>query len=359
MEHKIVVLPGDGIGEEVMEQALRVLAAVSEKSGKRFIIKHGYIGGAAWDKYGKHFPEETKILAQECEAILFGSVGGPVTEQHLDKWKNCEREALLGIRKAFNFNANFRPVKVFPTLADICPLKKEVIQKGLDILFIRELLGDLYFGEHKTFVKDGKRCASDVAEYNEDQIASIAKVAFEAARIRKKKVTSVDKANVLDISKLWRTVVKEVAKNYPDVELNDMLVDNCAMQIIINPSQFDVIVTSNMFGDILSDAGAVLPGSLGLMPSASFNEDGFALYEPIGGSAPDLARLGVANPIAQILSTALMLRYSFKMEQEAQAIENAIEQTLNVGFRTKDIFREGNTLVGTKEISDKIISYLK
>lgn len=221
------------------------------------------------------------------------------------------------------------------------------------------MIGDLYFGEHKSFERDGRRVATDIAEYTEDQVSDIAHSAFKAARLRKKQVTSVDKANVLEVSKLWRTVVHEVAKEYPDVELVDMLVDNCAMQIIRNPSQFDVIVTGNMFGDILSDAAAVLPGSLGLTPSASFSKSGFALYEPSGGSAPDIAGKGVANPIAQILSAAMMLRYSFNLSREASAVENAVESVLQAGLRTRDIYQEGRELVGTKAFSDAVIASIK
>lgn len=358
MEYKIAVLPGDGIGEEVIEQALKVLDYVANKSNVKFHYQHALIGGAAWDKYGRHFPDETKKLCEDSQAILFGSVGGSVKEQHLDKWKNCEKESILGLRKTFNFYANFRPVRVFPALLEISPLKPQILKEGIDILFVRELVGDIYFGEHKTYLEDGERRAIDVANYTEAQIKAIAKVAFEAARKRKNKVTSVDKANVLDISKLWRLVVKEVSKDYPDVVLEDMLVDNCAMQLVLNPSQFDVILTSNMFGDILSDIGAVLPGSLGLMPSASFGLNDFAMYEPIGGSAPDIKGQGIANPIAQILSTALMLRYSFKMENEAKTIELAVEKTLAAGNRTKDISTLSANILDTQEMTDNIIKNL-
>lgn len=356
MEKQIAILAGDGIGPEVMEQALRVLSAVADKFGHTFHTVDALIGGAAYDVHGVHFPEETKQLCEKSDAILFGSVGGPVAELHLDKWKGCEVNALLGIRKAFGFNANFRPVKVFPELIDICPLKKEVVERGIDILFIRELNGDIYFGEKKFFEKDGRRAALDVAEYTEDQVASVANTAFQAAMKRGKHVTSVDKANVLHTSKLWREIVHEVAKDYPEVTLEDMLVDNCAMQLIKDPSQFDVVLTTNMFGDILSDAGAVLPGSLGLLASASINAEGFGLYEPPGGSAQDIAGKGVANPIAQILSVAMMLKFSFSLQEEAEAIENAVSTALAKGARSGDIVQAGETAIGSVAMTDAILA---
>ena len=312
MKAKIAVLPGDGIGEEVMAQALRVIAQVAEQFDIPFEITAGLVGGAAYEKYGTHLPDQTINLCRQSDAILFGSVGGPVSEMHLPKWRNCEANSILSLRKNFKFNVNLRPVKVIPELAELCPLRQEIINRGVDILFVRELLGDCYFGEHKTFKNsEGKRVASDQSIYSEDQVRSVAHAAFKAAQKRRGKLTSVDKANVLDTSKLWREVVHEVAEEYPKVQLEDMLVDNCAMQLIRDPSQFDVVVTTNMFGDILSDAAAVLPGSLGLLASASLNADGFGLFEPPGGSAQDIAGTGKANPIAQILSLALMLRFAF------------------------------------------------
>lgn len=363
MKRHIAVLPGDGIGEEVMEQALRVLDKVSSLYGHQFSTTRGQVGGAAYEKYGSHLPDETKSICQSADAILFGSVGGPVSEMHLDKWKNCEASSILSLRKTFKFFANFRPVKVHKELQEICPLKQQIVERGVDILFVRELLGDCYFGEHKTFKDNGNRVATDLSIYTEDQVNNIAHVAFKAARARKKRVTSVDKANVLDSSKLWRSVVKEVSEHYGDVELVDMLVDNCAMQLIRDPSQFDVILTTNMFGDILSDAAAVLPGSLGLMASASLNADGFGLYEPPGGSAQDIAGTGTANPIAQILSVALMLRFSFQLEAEAQAIESAVEETLKAGYRTRDIYRSesGNSqsLVNCEQMATKVLAAIE
>jgi 3-isopropylmalate dehydrogenase len=358
MQKTIAVLPGDGIGEEVMEQALRVLVAISEQFGHGFNLKHGSVGGAAFEKFGSHFPEETKKLCEESDAILFGSVGGPVADMHLAKWKNCEANSILAIRKAFGFNANFRPVRIYPQLGEISPLRQDLIERGVDILFIRELLGDCYFGTHQTELRNGRRYACDLSEYTEEQIASVARIAFDAARRRKNKVTSVDKANVLDTSKLWRTVVSEIKSEYPDVHLEHMLVDNCAMQIIRDPSQFDVVVTSNMFGDILSDAAAVLPGSLGLLCSASLNPSGFALYEPPGGSAQDIAGQGIANPIAQILSVAMLLRFSFGLNVEANAIEQAVETTLANGYRTRDIYRGKSKLVGSVQMTDEILGNL-
>ena len=356
MKCTIAVLAGDGIGDEVMNEALRVLAVIADKFGHIFQYHPALVGGAAFEKHSQHFPDETRDICRSADAILFGSVGGPLSEMHLPKWKNCEANSILALRRTFQFHANFRPVRVFPALQDISPLRAEIVGQGLDILFVRELVGDIYFGEHKTFLRDGKRVATDVAEYTEEQIQAVAHVAFHAARKRRGRLTSVDKANVLDTSKLWREVVKEVAREYSDVVLNDMFVDNCAAQLMISPAQFDVVLTSNLFGDILSDAGAGLPGSLGLLPSASLNKAGFGLYEPAGVSAPDLAGKGIANPIAQILSAALMLRYSFSLELEANAIEAAVHAALTDGNRTSDLAPRGVRSVSTKEMTDAIIS---
>ena len=294
-------------------------------------------------------------MCRQANAILFGSVGGPINEQHLPKWRGCEAKSLLSLRKAFQFNTNIRPAKVYPALQDICPLKDRIIANGIDVVIFRELLGDLYFGKHETTTVNGLRQAQDQALYDEQQIRAILYPAFKVAQQRKGKLHSVDKANVLDTSKLWRAVANEVAAEYPEVELEHMLVDNCAMQLITNPSQFDVIVTSNMFGDILSDAAAVLPGSLGLMPSASLNDQGFGMFEPSGGSAPDIAGQDKANPIAQILSAAMMLRYSFGLEQEATAIEQAVETALAQGARTQDIAGVKDDVLGTTLMTDRLI----
>lgn len=357
-EKKIAVLPGDGIGPEVMAAALTVLKAIESNSGVTFTFSEGLVGGAAYDAHGSHFPDETKRLCESADAVLFGSVGGPIQEAHLEKWQNCETNSILAIRKAFGFNANFRPAKVYPALQDICPLKASVIGDGVDLLIIRELSGDIYFGEHKREIRNGKRVGSDVAEYDEDTVSAIVHIAFKAAQKRTGRLTSVDKANVLHSSKLWREVAQETAAEYPDVQFDHMLVDNCAMQIIKNPGQFDVIVTGNMFGDILSDAAAVLPGSLGLTPSASLNPEGFGLYEPSGGSAPDIAGKGIANPTAQILSAAMMLRFSFGMVEQADRIETAVEQVIANGVRTADIHAQPEKAAGTAAFTEAVVAAL-
>jgi len=358
MEKRIAVLPGDGIGPEVMSQAVRVLQKVAECYKHQFNLCYADVGGIAFEKIGEHFPAETKNICEKADAVLFGSVGGPLNEAHLPKWKDCEKNSILSLRKNFQFNANFRPAFVYPQLVELCPLKKEIIGDGIDILTVRELVGDIYFGEHSTTNSGNLRSAKDVAEYNEEQIAAVAHAGFQAAQKRRKKLTSIDKANVLDTSKLWRTVVTEVSANYSDVTLEHMLVDNAAMQLIINPTQFDVLLAPNLFGDILSDASAALPGSLGLMPSASLNAKGFGLYEPAGGSAPDIAGKNVANPLAQILCVAMMLRYSFAMNEEASAIESAVRTALEAGYVTHDIFVNGKKLVGTEEMTDAILENL-
>jgi 3-isopropylmalate dehydrogenase len=356
MKREIAVLPGDGIGPEVMAAAVQVLKEIEKRFSHRFTLVEAKIGGAAYDHHQTHFPEETRNICQGSDAILFGSVGGPVTEASLPKWRGCEVNSILALRKTFQFAVNYRPVAVYPELLDSSPLKPQLLERGIDLVVIRELVGDLYFGEHRTEVENGRRKALDVAEYDEDQIALAAKHAFELAKTRRRRVTSVDKANVLDTSKLWRTVVSEVAHSYPEVQLEHMLVDNCAMQLITAPDQFDVIVTSNMFGDILSDAAAVLPGSLGLLASASLNEEGFGLYEPPGGSAPDIAGKNLANPVGQILAAAFLLRVSFGLIEEAQAIETAVKQAIRDGFRTRDLAREG--WVTTEQMTDAILSRL-
>lgn len=355
---KIAVLAGDGIGPEVMAQALRVLHAVCRRFNHQLTVVEALVGGAAYDECGHHLPAETLQVCREADAILFGSVGGPVDRLHEPRWQGCEVNALLGLRKAFSFNANLRPVRVYSELATRCPLRPEVLGSGVDILFVRELNGDIYFGEKSTEVVDGLRVAVDVASYREDQVAAVARVAFAAARKRRGKVTSVDKANVLETSRLWRTVVHEIAQEFPDITLEDMLVDNCAMQLITKPTQFDVILTTNMFGDILSDAGAVLPGSLGMLASASLNSEGFGLYEPPGGSAQDIAGKGVANPIGQILSVAMMLRTSFGLLEEADCIESAVGVCLSKGARTADIAEPGAEKLSTTAFTDKILQIL-
>lgn len=361
MKKTIAVVPGDGIGPEVMQEAVKVLDAVAEKFGHQFDLVYALAGGSAYEKFGSHLPDETLSICEKGDAILFGSVGGPVSEMQLPKWKDCERNSILTLRKHFSFAVNLRPSRVYPQLQSLSPLKPELVAKGIDLLIVRELVGDAYFGVHKKDVADGERYATDEAKYTESQVKVAVHAAFECARKRRGKLTSVDKANVLTTSKLWREVAEEVAAEYPDVEYENMLVDNCAMQLIRDPSQFDVIVTSNMFGDILSDAAAVLPGSLGLAASASLNKDNFGLYEPPGGSAQDIAGQGVANPIAQILSAAMLLKYSFGLEAESKAIEDAVEASLEEGYRTGEIY-SGEAFekrVNTKQMTEAILRNLE
>ncbi|MBU2524720.1 3-isopropylmalate dehydrogenase [Patescibacteria group bacterium] len=337
MNKTIAILAGDGIGPEVMQEALKVLDCVAEKFGHIFNYHHALIGGAAWDVHGNHFPDETKQVCESSDAILLGSVGGPPEKQMDEKWNGCEIASVLCLRKHFDFNINLRPSKVYPSLSKLCFLRSDIAKQGLDILTVRELSRGIYFGEHKTEKIKGQIIAHDVMEYDEKTIEAIANTAFKAAQSRSQKVTSVDKANVLECSKLWREVVTRVAMNYPNCMLEHMLIDNCAAQLVRQPYSFDVIVTSNMFGDILSDEIAVLAGSIGMSPSASLNSSGFGMYEPSGGSAPDIAEKGIANPIAQILSAAMMLKYSFEMHTEYNAIVAAIEKVLEEGARTADI----------------------
>ena len=359
MKLNIAVLAGDGIGPEVMDASLVVLNKVCKLFNHQIELNHGLIGGAAYDEYGKHFPEETANICSASNAILFGSVGGPVESASEEKWKGCEANSLLALRKEYSFYANLRPAKVYSGLIELSPLKDRVVSKGVDLLICRELLGDLYFGKHETKLVGQTRTASDIAEYTEEQIAKIAHVAFQSATKRRRSVVSVDKANVLDTSKLWRAVVSEVHKDYPGIELSNMLVDNCAMQLVANPSQFDVIVTSNMFGDILSDTASMIPGSLGLMPSASLSESGFAMYEPSGGSAQDIAGKGIANPVAQILSAAMMLRYSFRLNDEASCIEKAVDAALESGVKTSDLCVSAeDKSVSTVEFANSVASNL-
>ncbi|CAE7463328.1 leuB [Symbiodinium necroappetens] len=358
----IAVLAGDGIGPEVMAAAVKVVRKVGELYGHRFNFEDYKVGGAAWaaaEAAGDtptHLPASTLEGCEKSDAILFGSVGGPVDQQHEPRWKDCEKNALLGLRKRFKLAVNLRPSKVYPFLSHLCPLKPSIIGTGVDMVIIRELVGGIYFGEHK---RDGDK-AFDVMEYTVEGIRKPMVFAFEAARLRRKKVTVVDKANVLECSRLWREVAREVHKGYPDVELDFMYIDNACMQVIQKPSFFDVVATGNMFGDILSDAASVLPGSLGLMPSASLG-DGLHMYEPSGGSAPDIAGKGVANPIAQILSGAMMLRYSFQLEKEAAAVEAACEEVLKSGRLTGDLLEESqrSNAVSTSAIGDAVVVALK
>lgn len=350
MQAKICIIKGDGIGPEIMDEAVKVLDQVAKKYGHKFEYKQALAGGAAWEKHENHLPAETLSVAQKCQAILFGSIGGPVDTQDNPKWKNCEKNALLGLRKHFDFFANLRPSIVMAPLKNISILKPELVGDGFDVLIVRELTSGIYFGKHQT--ENG--VATDVMKYSIPEIKRIAKVGFEAAMKRNKKLTSVDKANVLDCSILWRQTVDEIARDYPKVKYEHMYVDNAAMQLVRNPRSFDVILTGNMFGDILSDLSSTFAGSLGLLPSASINESGFGMYEPSGGSAPEIAGQNTANPIAQILSASLMLQHSFGLITEAKAIEKAVIKTLSQGIRTKDIWEKGSKEVGTKKISQAI-----
>ena len=350
MNKKICVIKGDGIGPEIMAEAIKVLNIIADKYGHQFEYQEALAGGAAWDEYQNHLPTETLEIAEKSDAILFGSIGGPVEDQDKPKWKNCEKNALLALRKHFDLFTNLRPSIVFKPLKNISILKAELVGDGFDILVVRELTGGIYFGEHRT--EDG--IAIDVMRYSEDEVRRVAKVAFEAAMKRNKRLVSVDKANVLDCSVLWRRVVMEVARDYPEVELQHMYVDNAAMQLVRNPRQFDIIVTGNMFGDILSDLSSTFAGSLGLLPSASLNGSNFGMYEPSGGSAPDIAGQGIANPIAQILSAAMMLKHSFGLKEESDKVEQAVVKALEQGYRTGDIWEEGCEKVTTEEMGNKI-----
>ena len=355
----VAVLAGDGIGPEVMAEAIKVLNKISDKYKVKFEFKKALVGGAAYDKYKEHLPKDTLDICRQSDAILFGSVGGPVAEQHLEKWKNVEKTALLGLRKEFGLYANLRPAKLYPALANASSLRKDISEKGFDILTVRELTGGIYFGQPKGREGSGEEeKAFDTMVYTRKEITRIAHVAFKAAMKRNKKVHSVDKANVLTTMVFWREVVEEVAKQYPKVHCEPIYVDNAAMQLTRNPSQFDVLLCGNLFGDIISDESAAITGSLGMLASASLAEGKFGMYEPSGGSAPDIAGKGIANPIAQILSAAMMLKYSFDMNQADDDIEKAVEKVLEEGSRTGDIMQEGCKKVNTKEIGDLIVDRL-
>ena len=352
MDVKITCIPGDGSGPEIVSEAKKVLDAVADKYGHSITYTDILMGGASIDVHGVPLTDEAIETAKSADAVLMGSIGGNTTTS---PWyqlpPNLRPEAgLLKIRKALNLFANLRPAILYEELSDACPLRKDISEKGFDMMIMRELTGGLYFGERKTVEENGVLKAIDTLTYDENEIRRIAIKGFDIARKRKNKVTSVDKANVLDSSRLWRKVVEEVAKDYPDVTLEHMLVDNCAMQLVKDPSQFDVILTENMFGDILSDEASMVTGSIGMLASASLNDSKFGLYEPSHGSAPDIAGQDVANPIATILSASMMLRYSFDLDKEADAIENAVKQVLKEGYRTVDIMSEGCTKVGCKEM---------
>lgn len=361
MNLKIGIIRGDGIGPEVVTEAVKVLDKAAEIYGHTCDYTELLMGGASIDVHGVPLTDETIAQAKECDAVLMGSIGG---DAKTSPWYQLEpskrpEAGLLKIRKELNLFANLRPAILYDELKGACPLKEEITEGGFDLLIMRELTGGLYFGERKTVEEDGVMTAYDSLTYNENEIRRIAKRAFDVAMKRRKQVISVDKANVLDSSRLWRKVVEEVAKDYPEVTLTHMLVDNCAMQLVKDPKQFDVVLTENMFGDILSDEASMVTGSIGMLASASLNETKFGLYEPSGGSAPDIAGKGIANPIATILSAAMMLRYSFDLDQEADAIERAVEQVLKEGYRTIDIMSEGKTQIGTKEMGDRIADLIR
>ncbi|HLS67523.1 MAG TPA: 3-isopropylmalate dehydrogenase [Pseudogracilibacillus sp.] len=350
MEKRIVVLPGDGIGHEVMAATISVLEKVVDKFGHTFTFEHYDIGGTSYDKHGEPLTEETIEACLSADAVLLGAIGG-------DKWDDLPphlrpEQGLLKIRKALSLYANIRPIKGFKPLIHASPLKQSVIE-GSDIYIVRELTGGLYFGEPRERRENGN-LAVDTLLYHRDEIERIVEKGFESAQIRNKHLTSVDKANVLESSRLWREIVEEKKKDYPDVTVEHMLVDSAAMNLITNPSRFDVIVTENMFGDILSDAGSVLTGSIGMLPSASLSET-VGLYEPVHGSAPDIAGKGIANPLGMILSAAMMLRYSFDLQDEATAIENAVEKALEAGYYTADLSIEGGKQVGTNEMTEIVM----
>ena len=350
--YKIAVLPGDGIGPEVMAEAVKVLKAVQKKFNVTFILTECVVGGKAIDETGEPLPAATLKVCEESDAILFGSVGGPKWD-HLPPEKRPERGALLPLRKHFKLFCNLRPARIYQGLNALSPLRKDISDRGFDMVVVRELTGGIYFGQPKKREGSGPdEVAYDTEIYHRFEIERIAKIAFEAARLRKKKVTSVDKSNVLQSSILWREVVEEVSKGYPDVELNNIYIDNATMQLVKDPSQFDILLCNNMFGDILSDECAMITGSMGMLPSASLSETGFGLYEPAGGSAPDIAGKNIANPVAQILSAALMLRYSFKMEEAAQAIEKAVSDVLAEGYLTGDLMASGTAKHEVQSTSD-------
>lgn len=356
MKNTIGLIYGDGIGPEIVTEAKKVLDTAASKYGLDFEYDRLLLGGESIDKTGLPLTDETVEKAKKCDAVLMGSIGG---DAKTSPWYQLEpskrpEAGLLGIRKALNLFANLRPAYLYEELSDACPLKSDIKGSGFDMIIVRELTGGLYFGERHTEVIDGVRTAVDTLKYNENEIRRIAVKAFDIASKRRKKVTSVDKANVLDSSRLWRSVVEEVAKDYPEVTLEHMLVDNCAMQLVMNPGQFDVVLTENMFGDILSDEASMITGSIGMLSSASLNETKFGLYEPSHGSAPDIAGKGLANPIATILSAAMMLRFSLNLDKAADDIEDAVRKVLAEGYRTPDIYSEGKIKVTTTQMGDLI-----
>ncbi len=356
MKKNIAVLKGDGIGPEIVDQAILVLNKVAEKYGHEFNYTEVDIGGCSIDKYGVPITEEGMAACKASDSVLLGAVGGP-------KWDGVDpsirpEKALLAVRKELGLFANLRPTKLFSQLADSSPLKESIVGNGIDLMIVRELTGGIYFGKRRTETLQGEKVATDEMTYSEHEIERIGRVAFETARKRGKRVASVDKANVLDSSRLWRAVMHRLSEEYSDVEYSDILVDNTAMQLIKNPSQFDVIVTENMFGDILSDEASMLTGSIGMMPSASLSSGSLGMYEPIHGSAPDIAGMNLANPLGTIMSAAMMLRYSFDMVEEANAIEAAVNKVLDDGYRTADIWKEGFQKIGCAEMGAAVAERL-
>ena len=356
MKLKLAVIPGDGIGPEIVREARKALDQTARKFGHEIEYTELLMGGASIDVHGVPLTDETIAAAKAADAVLMGSIGGnAATSPWYQLPPDRRPEAgLLKLRKSLGLFANLRPAILYKELRHACPLRESISEKGFDMMIMRELTGGLYFGERKTEEIDGVLTAVDTLVYNENEIRRIAKKAFDIAGKRRKKVCSVDKANVLDSSRLWRKIVEEVARDYPDIELSHMLVDNCAMQLVKDPSQFDVILTENMFGDILSDEASMVTGSIGMLASASLNDTKFGLYEPSGGSAPDIAGQDIANPIATVLSASMLLRYSFDLDKEADAIEAAVQQVLTEGYRTGDIMSEGCTRVGTQKMGDLI-----
>lgn len=356
MKKKIAVLKGDGIGPEIVNEALKVLKKIGEKYGHEFETTELLFGGASIDEYSVPLTDETLDICKKSDAVLLGAVGGPKWD-NIDKDKRPER-GLLKIRKELELFANIRPTKLYKELTNSCPLKADIVKNGIDFVMIRELTGGVYFGKKETKEVNGESVATDEMKYSESEIERIGKVAFEVAMKRNKRVASIDKANVLDTSKLWRKVMHELSEKYKDVQYEDMLVDSASMQIIKNPSRFDVVVTENMFGDILSDEASVLAGSIGMMPSASLGSTKLGLYEPIHGSAPDIAGQNISNPIGTISSVAMMLRYSLDMSKEADDIEKTVEKVLADGYRTTDLYVEGTKKLSCSEMGDMIVKYL-
>jgi 3-isopropylmalate dehydrogenase len=354
MKKVLSVASGDGVGPEVVALTLNVLKAINDIFKFEITTKDVLVGGAAFDLYHSHLPIESINKIKASDALLFGSVGGPVELSHLAKWKDCERNSILALRKAFHFNVNLRPVTIWPEITSATPLKEEIISSGVDLIVVRELIGDVYFGEHRRFIKNGEKAALDVAEYTEDQIRAVAEQAFEIASSRKKKVCLVHKANVLEISRLWQEIVADVANSYSDIIFEQLLVDNCAIQLIKNPTQFDVILTSNLFGDILSDLAAALAGSIGLLPSASLSTTGFGMFEPAGGSAPQLTGLGVANPVAQILSLGLIFKTLWQKDHVYELLVRSIRCVYSKKIHTPDINLGGKN-VSSSDFTNSLI----